>query len=249
MPNTRHFRLRPVPLIATLIVAMAGVMLGNWQTRRGDMKEALQARLDARSKAAPLVLGATSTVPTLDEAEYRRVRVRGHYLPQWPVYLDNRPHAGQPGFVVLMPLELADTSRVVWVARGWAPRDMRDRAKLPRYATPSGDVAVEGIAVARMGSFLQLGKAQPLKAGGIAQNAALAQLEQAQGSPALPFFIQQTGETGDTLVRDWPPPSLGVDKHRGYALQWYGLALTAVIFYIVTGFRRGKQGKEQDDAS
>jgi surfeit locus 1 family protein len=249
MPNTQAFRLRPVPLLATLLVAAAGIMLGNWQTRRGDMKEALQARLDARAKAAPLVLGATSMVPTLDEAEFRRVRVHGHYLAQWPVYLDNRPHDGQPGFVVLMPLELADTSRVVWVARGWAPRDMRDRAKLPVYPTPSGDVTVEGIAVARMGSFLQIGQPQPVRSGGIAQNVTLAQLEQAQGSHTLPFFIQQHGAAGDTLVRDWPAPSLGVEKHRGYALQWYGLAATAIVFYIVTGFRRRKQGNPQDDAS
>jgi len=40
-------------------------------------------------------------------------------------------------------------------------------------------------------------------------------------------------------VRDWPPPSLGVEKHRAYAFQWYALALMALLFFLVTGSRRG----------
>jgi len=33
------------------------------------------------------------------------------------------------------------------------------------------------------------------------------------------------------LLRDWPPPATGVDKHYGYAFQWFGLcALIALLF-------------------
>jgi cytochrome oxidase assembly protein ShyY1 len=49
------------------------------------------------------------------------------------------------------------------------------------------------------------------------------------------------GNAGDGLVRDWPAPSLGIERHRGYAVQWYALALMAVIFFVVTGLRRGKK--------
>jgi surfeit locus 1 family protein len=42
-------------------------------------------------------------------------------------------------------------------------------------------------------------------------------------------------------VRGWPRPSTGVEKHRGYAFQWYALAGMALVFFVVTGFRRGKK--------
>jgi len=32
-----------------------------------------------------------------------------------------------------------------------------------------------------------------------------------------------------------------VEKHRGYAFQWYALAAMAFIFFVVTGIRRGKK--------
>jgi replication factor C small subunit len=32
-----------------------------------------------------------------------------------------------------------------------------------------------------------------------------------------------------------------IDKHHGYAFQWYALAMAALIFYLVTGFRSGSK--------
>jgi cytochrome oxidase assembly protein ShyY1 len=54
-----------------------------------------------------------------------------------------------------------------------------------------------------------------------------------------PFVIEQLSDTRDGLIRDWPRPSTGIDRHLGYAFQWYALAATAFIFFVVTGFRRG----------
>jgi cytochrome oxidase assembly protein ShyY1 len=56
--------------------------------------------------------------------------------------------------------------------------------------------------------------------------------------------VQQTGAgQGERLVREWPAPGTGVDKHRGYAFQWYALAAMAALFFVMTGFRSGrKQG-------
>lgn len=50
-------------------------------------------------------------------------------------------------------------------------------------------------------------------------------------APAAPclarWVVQQTSSAADGLVRDWPAPSAGVDRHRGYAVQWYALAALA----------------------
>jgi cytochrome oxidase assembly protein ShyY1 len=73
----------------------------------------------------------------------------------------------------------------------------------------------------------------------IVQNANAAGIAQAAGIKIIPLMLEQTSDTQDGLVRDWPLPSAGVERHRGYAFQWYGLAATALIFFVVTGFRRG----------
>jgi surfeit locus 1 family protein len=73
------------------------------------------------------------------------------------------------------------------------------------------------------------------------QNIDIAEFAQASKLAMQPFLIEQTTDTRDQMVRDWPHPSTGVDKHRGYAFQWYALAATAFVFFIVTGFRSGKK--------
>lgn len=175
----------------------------------------------------------------VEDVEFRRVLVRGEFVNSWNVYLDNRPYKGAAGFYVLTPLKIAGSDLHVLIARGWVKRDAADRAKLPAIAAPAGIVDVEGIVRRDAGHVLQLGKAEPLRPGAIVQNADTLQFELAAGLKMQPFVIEQTNDAQDSLTRDWPRPSTGVEKHRGYAFQWYALAATALIFFVATGFRRG----------
>jgi len=58
------------------------------------------------------------------------------------------------------------------------------------------------------------------------------------GLPVADFIVQQNNPAADGLLRDWPRPDVGVDRHRGYAVQWYGLALAAAVMTGVHGFRK-----------
>jgi surfeit locus 1 family protein len=234
MPMTFRFRL--VPFVAALVVAVAGVLLGQWQTRRAVEKETIEATLSVREAVAPITLDARPR-PT-DELEFRRVIVDGEFARDWTVYLDNRPYKGAAGFQVLTPMKIAGSDMHVLVARGWFKRDAADRAKLPVIAAPAGAIRIEGAARRGSGHLLQLGKAEPLRPGVIVQNADVAEFAQASGLHLLPFVVEQLSDTRDGLVRDWPRPSSGAGKHRGYAFQWYALAATALIFFAATGLRR-----------
>ena len=44
--------------------------------------------------------------------------------------------------------------------------------------------------------------------------------------------LQQTGAASEGLQRDWPAPALGVEKHYGYAFQWFGLSALVVFLYV-----------------
>jgi len=117
-----------------------------------------------------------------------------------------------------------------------------DRTRLPSLITPIGEIVIEGVARNGIGQVMQLGQPDALRPAAIVQNLQVNELSTASGLQIAPLIIEQTGpSTGDEqLVRDWPVPSSGIDKHRGYAFQWYGLALMACIFFVVTGFRRGR---------
>jgi surfeit locus 1 family protein len=233
------FRFRPIPFVATVLLVALGVSLGQWQDRRAAEKTALQQKLSTRAAEAPLTLGA-ALVPAAP-LEYRHVRVTGEFVGAWPLYLNNRPQDGRAGFYLVMPLRIAGTDTHVLVARGWLPRNVAEATRLPPYATPAGSVTVDGIVKASVGRVMQLGTPEPVKPGAIVQNIDPAQFAQSSGLKLQPFFIEQAGPApaADGLVRAWPAPSLGVEKHQGYAFQWYALAVMALLFFVMTGFRRG----------
>jgi surfeit locus 1 family protein len=233
------FRFRWIPFIAAAVAVALGVSLGQWQTRRAAEKEQLERKLSERQAAPSLIIG--TQLQGVDDVEYRRVRVAGEFVRDWQVYLENRPYQGVPGFYVMTPLKIAGSHHHVLVARGWVRRDFADRTKLPPLVTPAGTIEIEGVAKRNPGHVLQLGTPEPLRPNAIVQNIDIAEFAQASKLAMQPFVIEQLTDTQDQLVRDWPHPSAGVDKHRGYAFQWYALAATAFVFFIVTGFRSGKK--------
>jgi surfeit locus 1 family protein len=234
-----RFQWRLLPLIATVLVVALGIALGQWQTRRGDRKQAIANELAQREAVAPVALGAA--LQPVEALEYRRVRINGAFDSNWTVYLDNRPYNGVAGFYVLTPMRIDNSGVYVLVARGWTPRNSVDRGKLPALKTPSGSIALEGVVRAGPGHLMQLGQQAPVQAGAILQNLEVADLAAASKLRLQPFIVEQSTDTGDGLVRDWPQPSLGIEMHRGYAFQWYALSAMAVLFFVFTGFRRGKK--------
>ena len=72
--------------------------------------------------------------------------------------------------------------------------------------------------------------------GRIWQNLTVERYRQAFPIAIQPFVIRQDSELDDGLVREWEPPDFGIDKHYGYAFQWFALAATLFGFYAVTQF-------------
>ena len=160
---------------------------------------------------------------------HRPVVLRGTWLPQHTVFLDNRQMQGKPGFYVVTPLQLAGSDAAVLIQRGWVQRDFTDRQKLPAVPTPAGIDEVRGRIAPPPAKLYEFSGAQ---AGPIRQNLDVAQFR-AQTRLALPeLSVQQTGPAADGLLRDWPEPATGVDKHYGYAFQWWALSALIAILYV-----------------
>ena len=236
--------------LATALAMLATASLGRWQLSRAAEKLALQSMLDARG-AMPAIDGAVlvrrspGMADTGDAAQawvHRAVTLEGRWLPEHTVYLDNRQMQGRPGFFVLTPLRLK-SGGVVLVQRGWAPRNFLDRQQLPQVQTPQGEVRVEGrVALSPSRLYEFAGGDRALGSSRIRQNLDLAAFRSETGLALANLTVLQTGVVSEGLQRDWPVIGAGVDKHYGYAFQWFGLcgliALLYVWFQIVRRFIR-----------
>lgn len=218
-------------VLAALLGVASTLSLGRWQLSRAAQKEALQAAIAAQRTAPPLDAAALLREPLATSLLHRPVALRGRWLAQHTVFLDNRQMHGRPGFFVLTPLRLSGSTQAVLVQRGWVPRNFVDRAALPQVETPAdAEVHVLGRIAPPPSKLYEFDAAQ---AGPIRQNLDLAQFAAQNGLPLLPgVSVLQTGPDGDALARDWPEADLGVAKHYGYAAQWFALAALIALLYV-----------------
>jgi cytochrome oxidase assembly protein ShyY1 len=235
-------RIRWRPALICLALCALGVVLGLWQLGRADYKRNLEALRNSRQQDAPLRLAGPLSGPMSDGSalEWRRAVVRGEFVPGWTVYLDNRQQAGQTGVWVLTPFKLAGTSQYLLVARGWLPRNAQERGKIAAYSTPTGQIQLQGVLHRQPARLLQLGRDVALAPLVLRQNLTLDELARASGLPLLPLLLEQSAaaDQEDVLGRDWPQASAGIEKHQGYAFQWFALAGVALVFLVLTGWHR-----------
>jgi surfeit locus 1 family protein len=155
--------------------------------------------------------------------------LKGEWLPAHTVYLDNRQMNAKPGFFVLTPLKLEGTGAVVLVQRGWAQRSFTDRTALPTLQTPEGLVEVEGHLAPWPSRLYDFGG---IETGPIRQNLDLNSFRQATSLPVLEVSLLQSGTASEGLLREWPVVASGVEKHHGYAFQWFGLSGLIALLYV-----------------
>ena len=208
----------------------AGIALGNWQARRADEKRALGARLEQEMRSPPAQLPAD--LVEAGQFVLKHVAASGHFVPEHTIYLDNKLRGGRPGYEVVTPLRLNGIH--VLVNRGWLEA-ARTRDALPEVATPAGRVRIEGLTLARLPQALEAAPAPRAK---VRQNLELGEFARETGLRLQPIVIEQHSALADGLLRDWPRPDAGIEKHEMYSLQWYSLAGLALVLFIVLSFRR-----------
>jgi surfeit locus 1 family protein len=228
----RTFRPTLWPTLALAALVAATVGLGNWQRLRGAEKEALREQYERTRDQPPLEL---TTAPA-DGAvlRFRPVRASGEFDGRRQVLIDNRVHAGRAGFDVVTPLKLAGGDRYVLVDRGWIAQRAY-RSELPQALPPAGEISIEGRINLPPARYLEL--RMDAGAGPVRQNLDIDRIAAATGLALLPFMIEQSGDAGDGLVRDWPAPDFGIDQHRIYMVQWYSLAGLGIVLWLALNWR------------
>lgn len=201
--------------------------LGFWQLDRAGDKRQLQAHLEAQQAQPPASL---SQLPITDLQDYRRVIARGSFDPERSWLLDNRQRNGRVGYEVIAPFYLLEGG-VILVNRGWiAAGD--SRANRPATNVPKGELSLFADLISP--SEHPLLDAQSDEAGWPKVIMAIEPQTMARqlGKPLAPRYLRLDDASPGALITDWQDLSVSVQKHQGYAFQWFAMAFALALWFV-----------------
>lgn len=220
-------------VMAVILVVSVFTGAGFWQLHRAHYKDGLQGRAAAAMHDAPIELAASPA--RAEDLEFHAVHARGEWAADRTIFIDNKILDGVVGYHVVTPLHIAGGNLYVLVNRGWIAAPSL-RSELPRVAASRGVVDISGIARAPTKRFLELSaQTEEGKQGRVWQNLTIERFQAWSGLALQPTVIFQQNGGDDNLQRVPVAPEatgLSADRHRGYALTWFGLAAVTLILSI-----------------
>lgn len=223
-----------IAVLITLTCCAVMVGLGLWQLDRMEQKQQRLASITQKQADGPVEFSHIVNMPDPRDIE---VSVTGIPDLSSVLLLDNQIYNGQPGYDVLVPVQ----SDFGWllVNYGWlAAPQYRDQlpevsleSGLQHYAgvvTRPGDNPMVRETVTRASDF-------PL----VIQKPDTTVLGQLLNRTFRPDVLELT-QPSDTFVREWKPVVMSPEKHLGYAVQWFGLAIAGAVIGTLAIIRKGK---------
>ena len=222
-----------------LVLALAFAALGRWQLGREDIKRTQLAEAAAALAAPAQALGPASRDAVMAPA---KVEGAGFFMPTPRLLLDNQRRGQQVGMRLYCGFQ-PEAGQALLVDLGWLP--LAPNRALPNARCPVGEFVLAGLLVPPPAVGLPMGPGLVEQVDGqgwlatrleIAAVAAAWRLDAPLAArvlrldPALPLGHARDLE----LLANTLPP----EKHRGYAIQWFGLAIATVIILLVLNLRR-----------
>jgi len=220
-------------IIATLVLLIS---LGFWQLDRADEKRAIEDQIaSANSGDVEFV----TSVEFLKDKEYYHVRLQGSYIGDKQFIYDNQIVDQISGYYVLTPFILKGASKAVLINRGFIPwSGRRDKLANVDIGEKLTEVKVQiSIPVKRMelkvsettGDFPVLIQALDLD-----EMSTIASLDFA----SVVGLLSPESENG--FVRQWEPYTGSIERHIGYAIQWFLMALVLAFIGIRLALKQRK---------
>lgn len=235
--GNRVFAPRGWGIAVTALLLTAFVSLGYWQIDRYREKRAMVESFAAGSES-PVELAAQDVAAL---PRYQHVRVRGAYDPARQVLLDNMPSAtGRPGYRVLTPLRRPGSDVLLMVDRGWVPLgatrdDLPDVSVRPDEREVSGKLDELPAPGLRLGDAAAPGSTSWPR---VLNFPTRPELEAVLAAPVEPRVLLLDAGAADGFEREWRPAMrFGPERHLGYAIQWFALALTLTAIFVALSLR------------
>jgi surfeit locus 1 family protein len=237
--------------LLALAVAIAFASAGRWQLGKMQQKQRMQAQAE-RALSAPRPQPLLLASDPVRVRDYDVAEGRGG-LVDATLWLDNQLREGRAGvrmYCVLLPDEGV---QAVLLDAGWWPLD--GARALPRFGCPRSSGEVRGllapppsVGLARGAAMAAVGDrrwlATRLELPAIAQALGLRtgiaprvlRLDPARRASDAGVMLAPGQRDLDVLPNTLPP-----ERHLGYAVQWFALALAVLVLAAVMTWRQRKR--------
>ena len=225
---------RTTLLTACLLPVLVG--LGFWQLQRADEKTAIASLNAQRAASPPAVLGDLTRADPQSLA-YRRTIVRGHFLPEATIFLDNQIRDGRYGHDVLGVFVDDGSGLGVLLNRGWVAGDPARRS-LPTVDLPTQNLSLEATVYVPPGRPYLLAEERfdeltwPVLVQEANGHALREAIERVTGLTLFPRELRLAANQPAGFRRDWPVVNVSSQKHTGYAVQWFTMAAALLLFAV-----------------
>lgn len=196
------------------------ISLGLWQLDRAEEKRQLQRNF-LLAKQKPAIQWDSHNLEN-----YRLISETGYFDQKRYWLLDNRVNNGKVGFDVIMSFTSRD--KTLFVNRGWVQGDI-SRKSLPVFDTPKGLVKIIGRVYLPLNQKKLSRPSQWPKIMGSMDLEAMS-LELSVASPGGVVRLQ--GDSQGALITGWPEVNVSVEKHQGYAVQWFAMAVALLVLLL-----------------
>ena len=232
----RTFAPRLLSTVLALALVALLIALGRWQLARASEKRLLFDEFAAGADATVSVTNAG----TASLARYQHVTATGRFDSAHQILLDNMTQGERAGFRVLTPFVL-DDGRTILVDRGWFPLG-RSRTDWPALEVAPNDREIRGRIDSLPVPGIRLAgpatEATPSDWPKLMSYPEFAELESALASKLYPRILLLDRDQANGFVREWTPPGFPPERHIGYAIQWFAMALTLAVLYLILNLRK-----------
>ena len=229
-----------------LVLVPTLLALGLWQLDRAGQRRALHERMARAEAAAPVIVRSWEQLTDLPD--WTRVRLRGQFLSEPHILLDNQLHRGQPGYHVFTPLQQGAESPVLLVNRGWVPTGL-DRRFAPRLESAArGTTPLSGTLKPFPFSGIRLRELPPERlASGIYRVHSLRReaLQEQLGREIRLRILRLDAESPGGYLRAWAPLRSPAARNVAYALQYFAMALVVLVVFIMLRVQARENPEEQ----
>lgn len=227
----------------SMLLCLAFFSLGRWQLSRAEWK---QHRLD--SVAAILKERKPESLSQLskeNKTDLAWVDGRGHFLATPVLLLDNQRLEDKVGVNVYRVFQ-PDQGKALLVNLGWL--QVPGNRQMPRPEKIAGAYQLSGLLVAPPSPGIAIGPAyqKTSNESWLLTRMPLDELAADLKTPLASRVLRLNPDLSMGYARDLDilPNTLPPEKHRGYAVQWFGLCLATMVVTLVLSFRSRKMTHE-----